>query len=180
VDDLPSFQENEEKESVMEESTRRLRSLDFFMGSGFALIGLYVFIDGYRMFISPALETVERPANPGVTSMFVGGSLALLGIIMGIIGFSGSGGPFRIARQAIPATLRSRAFMKGAVAMACIAVYFFVLWGRIPYVIATFIFLAGMMFIFKGGAWWKIFIISIVTVAIVWYVFGVLAMVPLP
>jgi hypothetical protein len=37
-----------------------------------------------------------------------------------------------------------------------------------------------MMFIFKAGAWWKITLISGITVAIVWYVFGVLAMVPLP
>jgi len=47
-------------------------------------------------------------------------------------------------------------------------------------VISTFIFLAGMMFIFKAGAWWKICIISGVTVAIVWYIFGELAMIPLP
>jgi hypothetical protein len=36
------------------------------------------------------------------------------------------------------------------------------------------------MLIFRAGAWWKVSIISGVTVAIVWYVFGVLAMVPLP
>jgi hypothetical protein len=150
------------------------------MGSGFTLIGIYVFIDGYDMFISPGLETVERSANPGVTTMFIGGFLALLGIIMGIIGLRGSRKPFRVARQAISETLRKRAFLKGTIAIACIAVYFFILWGRIPYVIATFIFLAGMMFIFRAGAWWKISIISGVTVAIVWYVFGVLAMVPLP
>ena len=164
----------------MDESTRRLRSLDFFMGSGFALIGMYVFIDGYEMFVSPALETVERSANPGVTSMFVGGSLALLGAIMGIIGLRGSQRPFRVAKQAISETLRKRTFLKGTLALGCVAAYFFVLWGRIPYVIATFIFLAGTMLIFMAGAWWKVSIISGVTVAIVWYVFGVLAMVPLP
>jgi hypothetical protein len=41
----------------MEESTRRLRTLDFFMGIGFAAIGLYVAIDGYKIFISPNLAT---------------------------------------------------------------------------------------------------------------------------
>jgi hypothetical protein len=164
----------------MEESTRRLRTLDFFMGIGFAAIGLYVAIDGYKIFISPNLATVERPANPGVTTMFIGGMLALLGLIIAITGFIGSRTPFRNAKQVIPETLRKPTFLKGIIAMACIAVYFFILWGRIPYVISTFIFLAGIMFIFKAGAWWKIFIISGITVAIVWYVFGVLAMVPLP
>jgi len=167
-------------EKVMEESTRRLRTLDFFMGLGFAAIGLYVAIDGFKAFISPALVTVERPANPGVTTMFIGGMLALLGLIIALIGFIGSKTPFRNAKQVMPETLRKPTFLKGIIAMACIAVYFFVFWGRIPYVISTFIFLAGIMFIFKAGAWWKIFIISGVTVTIVWYVFGVLAMVPLP
>ena len=37
-----------------------------------------------------------------------------------------------------------------------------------------------MMAIFKAGAWWKIVLISGITVAVVWYVFGVLAMIPLP
>jgi hypothetical protein len=168
------------REKAMEESTRRLRTLDFFMGIGFAAIGLYVAIDGYKIFISPNLAAVERPANPGVTTMFIGGMLALLGLIIAIIGFIGSRTPFRNAKQVIPETLRKPTFQKGIIAMACIAVYFFILWGRIPYVISTFIFLAGIMFIFKAGAWWKIFIISGITVAIVWYVFGVLAMVPLP
>jgi len=112
--------------------------------------------------------------------MFIGGFLALLGLVIAIIGLIGSRTPFRNAKQVIPETLRKPSFLKGIIAMACIAVYFFVFWGRIPYVISTFIFLAGIMFIFKAGAWWKIFIISGITVAIVWYVFGVLAMVPLP
>lgn len=164
----------------MDESTRRLRTLDFFMGIVFAAIGLYVAIEGYNIFVAPELVTVERMTNPGVTTIFIGTLLALLGLVMAIIGFIGSSTPFRNAKQAIPETLRKPTFLKGIIAMACIAVYFFVLWGRIPYVISTFIFLTDMMFIFKAGAWWKIFIISGITVAIVWYVFGELAMVPLP
>ena len=164
----------------MDESTRRLRTLDFFMGIVFAAIGLYVAIEGYNIFVAPELVTVERMTNPGVTTIFIGALFALLGLVMAIIGFIGSRTPFRNAKQAIPETLRKPTFLKGIIAMACIAVYFFVLWGRIPYVISTFLFLTGVMFIFKAGAWWKIFIISGITVAIVWYVFGELAMVPLP
>lgn len=164
----------------MDESTRRLRTLDFFMGTAFTAIGLYVAVEGYLIFVAPELVTVERMTNPGVTTIFIGALLALLGLVMAIIGFIGSRTPFRNAKQAIPETSRKPAFLKGIIAMAGIAVYFFVLWGRIPYVISTFIFLAGMMFIFKAGTWWKIFIISGITVAIVWYVFGELAMVPLP
>jgi|GEM_PF-1246303 len=164
----------------MEESTKRLRSLDFFMGTGFALIGLYVMFDGYIAYVSPALVTVEKSVNPGVTTLFVGGSLALLGLVLAVIGLRGSGNPFLKAAEVIPETLRKKSFLRGVLAMACIGVYFFIFWGRIPYVIATFIFLAGMMFLFKGGAWWKISLISGITVAVIWYLFGVLAMIPLP
>jgi hypothetical protein len=164
----------------MEESKKRLRSLDFFMGTGFALIGLYVMFDGYKAFVSPALVTVEKSVNPGVTTLFIGTFLALLGIVLAIIGMRGSGNPFLKAVQVIPETLRKKSFMRGVLAMACIGVYFFIFWGRIPYVISTFIFLAGTMVLFKGGAWWKIFFVSGITVTIIWYLFGVLAMIPLP
>jgi hypothetical protein len=164
----------------MEESTRRLRSLDFFMGASFALIGLYVMVEGYMTFVSPALVTVEKSVNPGITTLFVGGMLALLGLILAIIGLRGSGNPFQKAAQVIPETLRKQSFLRGVLAMACIGIYFFVFWGRLPYVMATFIFLAGMMLLFKGGAWWKVCLISGITVAIIWYLFGVLAMIPLP
>jgi hypothetical protein len=164
----------------MEESTKRLRSLDFFMGIGFALIGLYVMLDGYIAYVSPALVTVEKSVNPGVTTLFVGGFLALLGAVLALIGMRGAGNPFLKAAEVIPETLRKPSLLKGVLAMACIAVYFFVFWGRIPYVVSTFLFLAGMMFLFKGGAWWKIILVSGTTVAIIWYVFGVLAMIPLP
>jgi len=164
----------------MDESTKRLRSLDFFMGTSFALIGLYVVFEGYTTFVSPALVTVEKSVNPGVTMLFIGGFLALLGVVLALIGMRGSGNPFLKATEVIPETIRKKSFMRGLLAMACIGVYFFVFWDRIPYVLSTFVFLAGMMLLFKGGAWWKIFLVSGVTVAIIWYVFGVLAMIPLP
>jgi hypothetical protein len=169
-----------DEEELMDESTKRLRSLDYFMGMAFTLIGLYVVLDGYKAFVSPALVTVEKSVNPGVTTVFVGGFLALLGAILAFIGMRGSGNPFRKAAEVIPETVRKPSFLRGVLAVACIAIYFFVFWGRIPYVFSTFIFLAGVMFLFKGGAWWKIALVSGGTVAIIWYVFGVLAMIPLP
>ena len=150
------------------------------MGIGFALIGLYVMFDGYKAFVSPALVTVEKSVNPGLTTLFIGGFLALLGLVLAVIGLRGSGNPFAKAAEVIPETIRKTSFMRGALTIVCIGIYFFVFWGRIPYVISTFIFLAGMMFLFKGGAWWKLVLVSGSTVAIIWYVFGELAMIPLP
>jgi len=164
----------------MDESRVRLRSLDVFMGLGFLAVGAFVALDGFIAYYAPQLVTVEKSANPGVTTIFIGSLMGLLGLLIAIIGVIGSRHPFRIARQVVSETVHSKAFYKGVIALACIAVYFFIFWDRLPYVVSTFIFLVGIMAIFKAGAWWKIGLISGVTVAIVWYVFGVLAMIPLP
>jgi hypothetical protein len=164
----------------MDEAKVRLRSMDVFMGLGFLAVGAFVAYDGFVAFHATQLATVDKSANPGVTTLFIGSLMGLLGLVIAVIGVTGSRHPFRIARQAISETLRSKTFYKGVVAMAGIAVYFFIFWDRLPYVVSTFLFLAGMMTTFKAGAWWKIGLISGATVAIVWYVFGVLAMIPLP
>lgn len=164
----------------MDESKVRLRTLDVYMGLGFLAVGAFVVYDGFIAFYAPQMASVERSSNPGVTSIFIGGLMGFLGLVIAVIGLMGSRHPLRIARQALFEMLRSQAFYKGVIALAGIAVYFFLFWDRIPYVVATFLFLVGMMSIFKAGAWWKIGIISGATVAVVWYVFGVLAMIPLP
>lgn len=164
----------------MDESKVRLRSLDVFMGLGFSAVGAFVAYDGFVAFYATQLVTVEKSANPGVTTIFIGSLMGLLGLVIAVIGLCGSRHPLRIARQAVSETVRSQAFFKGVIALAGIAVYFFIFWGRLPYVVATFLFLVGMMAIFKAGAWWKIVLIAGATVTVVWYVFGVLAMIPLP
>jgi hypothetical protein len=164
----------------MDESKTRLRALDAFMGIGFLAVGVFVAYDGFVAYYAPQLATVEKSANPGVSTIFVGSLMGFLGLVIATVGVLGSRRPLGIARQAVSETLRSQAFYKGCIAMACIAVYFFVFWERLPYVVSTFLFLVGTMALFKAGAWWKIALISGVTVAVVWYVFGVLAMIPLP
>lgn len=164
----------------MDESKVRLRTLDVFMGVGFLAVGAFVAYDGVVAYYAPQLVTVEKSSNPGVTTIFIGGLMGFLGLVIAIIGTLGSGHPFRVAKQAVSETLHSKAFYKGIIALVCIAVYFFGFWDRIPYVVSTFLFLAAMMVVFKAGAWWKIALISGITVTIVWYVFGVLAMIPLP
>jgi hypothetical protein len=164
----------------MDESKIRLRSLDFFMGLGFLAVGAFVAYDGWVAYYAPQLATVEKSSNPGVTTMFIGGALGFLGLVVTIIGLLGSHHPLHIGKQVVSETLRAKEFWMGCVVLLCIAIYFFVLWDRIPYVVSTFIFLTAMMAIFRAGAWWKILLIAGIATAVVWYVFGVMAMVPLP
>jgi hypothetical protein len=90
----------------MDESLRRLRSLDVFMGLGFLAVGAFVAYDGLVAYYAPQLVTVEKSSNPGVTTIFIGGLMGFLGLVIAVIGMLGSGHPLRIAKQAISETLR--------------------------------------------------------------------------
>ena len=92
----------------MEESIKRLRSFDFFMGLGFLAVGLFVMYDGYVAWTAPALSVVPKPSNPGVTTLFVGGCLVFLGLVIAVIGLRGSGNPLRIGKQAVSETIHSK------------------------------------------------------------------------
>lgn len=165
---------------MMSDETKRLRTLDFFMGLGFTAVGIFLAGNGIYCLKDPALSTVQVLSNPGMSSLFIGGLLILLGIILAMIGWSGAREPLKIAAQALSALVKRQTFWRGVIVMAVIAVYFFVLWGRVPYWLGTMAFMMALMFIFKAGAWWQIFLISGVSTALVVYFFGVMAQIPLP
>jgi hypothetical protein len=165
----------------MDEKTTRRRSLDFFMGLGFAAVGVYVAAEGVAAFRAPILATVPRATNPGSTTLVIGGTLAILGLAIALMGLAGTGGkPLAVAARAIPEALKGRAFFKGLVILAYIAAYFFVLWRALPFWLSTPIFLAASMATFKAGAWWKVLLVAAVSTAAIYYIFAVLAFVPLP
>lgn len=150
------------------------------MGIAFSVIGIFLAGNGIYSVNDPALKTVQLMSNPGITTLFIGGVLTLLGLILTTIGWSGSRKPFHISAQAIRELFTHQTFWRGAIVIGVIAIYFFVLWGRIPYWLTTMLFMSSLMFIFKAGAWWKILLISGISTAIVVYFFGIMAQVPLP
>jgi hypothetical protein len=159
---------------------QRLRSLDFFMGLLFAGIGAYVAIEGLRALGDSYLATVPKATNPGSTTLVIGSLLALAGGTISVIGLLGSGNPFARAREALPGIVTSLAFKKGFLVLAEVAAYFFLLWNNLPFLVSTPLFLASLMATFKAGAWWKILIVAALTTALAYYIFAILAVVPLP
>jgi hypothetical protein len=162
------------------EQLRRRRSLDFFMGFAFMGLGVFVALEGVKALGDKYLQTVPIVTNPGITTLVIGSLLAISGLSIGVIGLLGSGRPFAVAAEAIPEIMRTRGFKKGFVVLAEIAVYFFLLWNNMPFVVSTPIFLVTMMLTFKAGTWWKILLIAAVTTALTYYIFARLAVVPLP
>ena len=165
----------------MDEQTTRRRALDFFMGLAFAALGSFVAAEGFVAFGDPILATVPRATNPGSTTIVIGGLLALLGLAIAGLGLVGTDGrPFAVAARVLPMIAGSRSFYKGALVLSYVAVYFFVLWRAVPFWLSTGLFLTGTMATFKAGKWWKILIIAAIATALVYYIFAVLAFVPLP
>jgi hypothetical protein len=151
------------------------------MGLGFTGLGAYVVLEGLKAYGDPLMRTVDPSTNPGSTTTVIGGLLTVLGLAISFFGWKGSGGhPLSVLARSIPAGLRSPRFFKGGLVLALIAIYFFVLWRALPFWLSTSLFLAASMWTFKAGAWWKILLVTAIATALIWYIFAVLAIVPLP
>jgi len=150
--------------------------LDFFMGTGFTLTGFYVMFDGYTAFVSPALITVEKSVNP-VSPRCSSAFPRLARDHSGAYWIARVRQPFSKGRASDPGNDRKHSFLRASSPWPAFGVYFFIFWGRIPMSFPLSFSLRNDVFI-QGGAWWKIFLISGITVAVIWYLFGVLAMIP--
>ena len=71
---------------------------------------------------------------------------------------------------AIPAWMRSEA-LRGALTVALCGAYVFLLMGRLPYIPATFLFLAGFILIFRGAGPLRAGVIGAAASVSIWFVF---------
>lgn len=71
--------------------------------------------------------------------------------------------------------------MRLFIAVIIFAIYIFVLFGRLPFILSTFLYLSVTITTFRQNnfALWKIIIISLVTSVIIYIFFGIIAAVPL-
>lgn len=68
------------------------------------------------------------------------------------------------------------------ITLILLILYVFVFIGRIPFLLATFLYLASNMIIFRENSFaiWKLILISLVTSLLINYGFGIVAKIPLP
>jgi hypothetical protein len=64
--------------------------------------------------------------------------------------------------------------------IAMLLLYVLVFLRFLPYPVATFVFLLALMWLFKGGALWKICLISAIASGTITYLFGSVFLIPLP
>lgn len=157
-----------------------LARYDLISGIVLALFGAFIAIESWRM---PRLEErgIDPWTAPGTVPGVLGVALAILGIVLAIRGRGGLGQPADIVGTGAGRT-------RFVLALALNLVYALALIGRLPFWLATFLYLTAFMFIFgleanRPGALMRGLMIVIVagaaTAAVV-YLFETLFLVILP
>ncbi len=175
---------SEEQLMEKEEAGRlKLLNADVLSALILFLLSLYVMAEGLRMILLEDTGTDVWYYSPGIYPLFVGSVLLVLSGLL-FIKKKKAGGKLVIRLD----TLKSFQFRfdnvvtRIIIAIALLALYVFVLIGRIPFLFSTFIYLSATMIIFRDGkiAIWKLLIISAVVASVIFAFFHYVAAIPLP
>lgn len=118
-------------------------------------------------------------AAPGFPPLAFGSILGVMGLVLLIRTFIRGGWAFRLSPDHWRRVRDSVAVRR--VAVMCAFIFAFILlFAKVPFLILSAVFLFGTIWYFKGAKPWVNAIISIVATVLVWYIFSVVFMVPLP
>lgn len=158
-----------------------LRKADFVTGLVLAAIGLTAFV--LSLDFGWDLSSVQRDGwytAPGLVPAAAALLLVLLGCSLSYYAFKDGGGWKYQDLPRLKPMLASPAFGRVALTAVLLMVYVFGLVGRVHFILASFLFLAAFMLLFKATAWWKVLVISAVASTAIGLVFERLARIPLP
>jgi len=118
-------------------------------------------------------------AAPGFTPLLFGAVLGFMGFILLVRTLIKGGWTFRLGVEHWRRVRDSRAVRRVLVMCAFIFV-FLLLFDKVPFLLLSSAFLFGTIWYFKGAKPWVNAIVSVVSTTIVWYIFSVIFMIPLP
>ena len=144
--------------------------------------GLFVFISGIYMCFFALTGTDVWFYSPGFFPCFIGVMLMLSSLFMAIKNLRAGARLGKDAVAAVKAGADPRRAVRLLTSIGLLAIYVFVLIGRVHFVLATFAYLAVSMIVFRkdGFAVWKLLLISAAATGVIYLVFAVIAAVPLP
>lgn len=148
-----------------------------------ALFGLYVLISGIHMsVVSQQMSDAAWYGTPGILPIIIGSVLITLSVIMFVSAYRKGERINRELWDRAIAYLKTKAFLRLVVAIGLLAIYIFVLFRLVPFVVSTFLYLSANMIFFREKKYpiWKLLIISAVFTVALFLFFGKVAGVPLP
>jgi hypothetical protein len=142
------------------------------------IIALSLFVM-YNCLVMPKYETWGLYATPGMPPFVFAGLLLILGLIVLVRSIRRRGHRFTIGRNELAQFTKSVAVRRFALAIGAMLVYLFLL-GKVHFVLLTAGYLFVTILLFQGATWWVNGIVSVLTAAVVWLVFEIAFLVPLP
>lgn len=154
----------------MGENKGRAAAIDFVSGIGLVLFGVYVAAEALGMKVYNHFFDA-----PGFFPTIVGAVIAILGGILAYIGFK-LGGAKELKEVFNAAFLKdffkSESTIRVIILVAMMAVYIYILLGRVHFIIATSIYLiANFLYLKAMKQWWMSIIVAVAMSAIVYYAF---------
>ncbi len=154
----------------MEEKKHRNAAKDLFCGVLLVLFGIYIIIDSLGMKVYNTFIDA-----PGFFPTIIGGVIVLLGAVLAFIGIK-LGGARELKEVCNGAFLKqfftSDSTVRVVILVAMMAIYIYVLLGRIHFIIATSIYLiANFLYLKATKQWWVSILIAVAMSAIVYYAF---------
>ena len=154
----------------MEEKKNRNAAKDLFCGILLVLFGIYIVVTSLGMKVYNTFIDA-----PGFFPTIVGAVIVLLG---GLLAFTGAKlGGFRELKEICnPAFLKafftSDSTIRVVILVAMMAVYIYILLGRVHFIIATSVYLiANFLYLRATKQWWLSILIAVAMSAIVYYAF---------
>lgn len=152
------------------ENKKKTAAIDLVSGIALLLFGIYVLVTALNMKVYNSFLDA-----PGFFPTIVGGVIALLGGILAFIGFK-LGGAKELKEVCNSTYLKRLMTADGTIRVfiltAFMAVYIFVLLGRMHFIVANSIYLlANFLYLKANKHWWMSVIIAIATSAVIYYAF---------
>lgn len=154
----------------MEEKKNRNAAKDLFCGILLILFGIYVIVTSLGMKVYNTFIDA-----PGFFPTIVGAVIVLLGGVLAFIGMKLGG--FQELKEVFNGAFLKQFFtsdstVRVVVLVAMMAVYIYILLGRMHFIIATSIYLiANFLYLKATKQWWLGIIIAVAMSAIVYYAF---------
>jgi putative tricarboxylic transport membrane protein len=144
------------------------------------LIFLSLFIMIYVLLVFPRFpEWGGLYSNPGFTPFLLGVTLFLMNVYLLIRSLKKQGYQVRVSREGLELFLTSDKVHRFLICFGLFVLYYLLL-GRIPFVLNTALYLLLSILIFKGARWWAGFIISGSVSLVVYLIFSRVFLIPLP
>ena len=169
-------------------SNNTLRKADIISSIVIFIFGLYVLAHGIYMSFYAVTGTKVWYYSPGMYPIVLGSALMVLSVLLFLKNYAFSrhsddnsmNGPESF-EGFWGGVHRSTAVLRLLISIIIFAVYIFVLFGNLPFILATFIYLSVTITVFRQNkfAIWKIIIVALFTSVTVYFLFGIIAAVPL-